>query len=61
MNKLSDYLTVKQAADYIGVCAETLRRWDRSGKLKGIRHPLNGYRLYQKEDLKQVLLSLQGV
>src|SRR5882672_5876365 len=39
-----DYLTVQQAARYIGVSAQTLRRWDAEGKLKSVRQPGNDYR-----------------
>jgi DNA-binding transcriptional MerR regulator len=60
MMKLSDWLNVTQAAKYLGVCSETLRRWDRSGKLTPSRHPINGYRLYDKAMLDQVLATLQG-
>ena len=60
MNKFSDYLTVKQAAGFLGICAEILRRWDRVGKLKSIRNPLNGYRLYNEKELTHLLESLHG-
>lgn len=53
--KLDDYLTVAQAAEYLGVSPSTLRNWDRSGKLKARRHPLNRYRLYRREDLDRLL------
>ena len=53
--KLGDYMTVAQAAEYLGVSPATLRNWDRTGKLKARRHPLNGYRLYRREDLDQIL------
>ena len=53
--RLSEYLTVKEAAEYLGVSASTLRNWDRHGKLKPYRHPVNGYRLYRKEDLSNLL------
>lgn len=56
--KISDYLTVDDASNLLGVCKETLRRWDRSGKLKSIRNPLNGYRLYKKEELEKLLNQL---
>lgn len=59
MHNLSDFLTVKQAANILGICTETLRRWDRSGKLKSFRHPLNGYRLYLGTDLTHFLNSFQ--
>lgn len=54
----SDYLTVQQAATMLGVSAATLRNWDRSGKLRATRHPLNGYRLYLKADLAKLLQDL---
>jgi len=53
--QLSDYLTVRQAASMLGVSSSTLRNWDRSGKLKAVRHPFNGYRLYIRKDLEKIL------
>lgn len=53
--KIDDYMTVAEAAEYLGVSPSTLRNWDRSGKLTARRHPLNGYRLYRREDLAQLL------
>lgn len=44
MNKL---VTVKKAAEILGVNPETLRRWDNKGKLKTRRHPMNNYRVYK--------------
>lgn len=43
-----DYLTLKEAADFLGVSPTTLRNWDHSGKVKAIRHPVNHYRLMRK-------------
>jgi superfamily II DNA or RNA helicase len=48
----SDYLTIQQAADYIGTSMQTLRRWDAAGRLKPVRHPANGYRYYRRDDLE---------
>lgn len=45
--------SVAQIADMLGVSKETLRRWDNSGKLRSIRNPMNNYRFYDKEQLKQ--------
>lgn len=55
---LADYLTVKQAAELLGVSVSTLRNWDRSGKLCSKRHPINSYRLYPETELRQLLLNL---
>jgi PAS domain S-box-containing protein/excisionase family DNA binding protein len=51
----ADYLTVSEAAEYLGVSPWTLRNWDNSGKLRPIRHPVNGYRIYRGEDLELLL------
>lgn len=53
--KRDDYVTVGKAATLVGVSASTLRNWDRSGKLIAYRHPINGYRLYRRSDLRQLL------
>jgi excisionase family DNA binding protein len=39
-------MTIKAAAAVLGVSEQTLRRWDKAGKLRAKRHPINGYRLY---------------
>ncbi len=56
----SEYHTVGEAAEFLGVSTTTLRNWDRSGKLKTRRHPKNDYRIYLHEDLEAVLQSRQG-
>ena len=52
---LADCLTIKEAAALLGVTPETLRNWDRANKLKPIRHPVNGYRLYPVAELRTLL------
>jgi MerR family regulatory protein len=53
--QLNGYLTVKEASAFLGISPATLRNWDRAGKLTPGRHPVNGYRLYRKEDLERIL------
>jgi excisionase family DNA binding protein len=53
------YLTVKQVAKLLGVTPLTVRNWDKSGKLKAIRHPINNYRLYRLEDIENFLKKLK--
>jgi CheY-like chemotaxis protein len=50
-----EYLTIAEAAAHVGVSPWTLRNWDRAGKLKAIRHPVNGYRIYRLCDLEAIL------
>ncbi len=45
--------SVAQVADMLGVSKETLRRWDNNGKLPSTRNPMNNYRFYGKEQLRQ--------
>ena len=52
---LSDYLTIGEASETLGVTRATLRNWDKTGKLKPYRHPVNGYRLYNRNELETLL------
>lgn len=54
------YLTIKEAADFIGVTTLTLRNWDKKGKLAAYRHPANSYRLYRMADLEKFVKSITG-
>lgn len=49
------YITIKDAADMLDVTPATLRNWDRSGKLKALRDPQNGYRIYDVNSISAVL------
>jgi excisionase family DNA binding protein len=48
-------LTVGEAAEILGVSASTIRNWDRAGKLKAVRHPMNNYRLYDRGELQALV------
>lgn len=50
---MKDFYSLAEVADLLSVSKETLRRWDKSGKLVPIRHPINDYRVYPIEALKQ--------
>ena len=47
----ADLITIAETAKLLGVSLPTLRRWDDSGKFRARRHPMNGYRMYAKEDV----------
>lgn len=53
----ADYLQVSEAADYIGVSSQTLRRWDRDGRLNAVRRPGSSYRYYRRTDLEPYRLE----
>ena len=46
---MSEYITLSEASELIGKSKETLRRWDREGKLSAVREPMSNYRVYKKE------------
>lgn len=45
-------LTISQAAEYLGVSLNTLRRWDESGKLVAIKKEGGTHRYYRENDLE---------
>ncbi|MCX6000344.1 MAG: MerR family DNA-binding transcriptional regulator [Chloroflexi bacterium] len=55
MPNINSYLSVSEAASFVGVSASTIRNWDRTGKLKAVRHPINNYRLYDRRQLQDLL------
>ena len=58
--KIADYLTVGEAAEQLGVSRSTLRNWDKANKLKPYRHPVNGYRLYRRQELEDLLKDIRS-
>jgi excisionase family DNA binding protein len=54
-NQLPKLLTIKQAAEILNVHTETLRRWDKDGKLKAVRINKRGDRRYKPEDLEKLI------
>ena len=56
---MSKYLSVSEAAEKLNVNSETLRRWDKSGKFKSSRHPINNYRVYSEEQVLSLVEDMQ--
>jgi excisionase family DNA binding protein len=54
-----ELLTIKDAAELLSVCEMTLRRWDAAGKFSAHRHPMNGYRLYRRDDLVRLRQQIE--
>ncbi len=53
------YLNVSEAAEKLGVNPETLRRWDRTGKFKSERNPINNYRVYPEDKIIGLIEEFQ--
>lgn len=59
MANLDEFLTVKEAAESLGVSPNTIRNWDRDGKIPVYRHPISQYRLFKCEDLESLLVQIE--
>ena len=57
MNK---YYSIRAFAKILGVTPQTLRNWDKSGKLKPHHTASNGYRYYSHEQLSNIT-KIQGI
>ena len=53
-------MTIKDAADMLGVSKLTLRNWDKSGKLIAYRHPISNYRVYKLVELEQLISKMES-
>lgn len=54
------YFSIKEAAEILGVSPLTLRNWDKSGKFKAARHPMNNYRVYKLSSLEHIIEDIEG-
>lgn len=57
--KINEYLNIKEASEFLGVTPNTLRNWEKAGKIRIIRNPFNRYRFYEKEALEQLLNTIK--
>ncbi len=58
MTKLTDYLQTAEAAEYLGVHHNTLRKWAARDDIPMHRNPANGYRLFKRSDLDVFLKKI---
>jgi len=54
------YFSIKEAAEILGVSPLTLRNWDRSGKFRAQRHPMNNYRVYKLAALEKIIEDIES-
>ncbi len=55
INNLPELLSITQACQVLGVHPNTLRNWDKEGRLKAIRIGVRKDRRYKKEDILRML------
>jgi excisionase family DNA binding protein len=54
------YLKVKEVANLLSVTPLTLRNWDKSGRLKALRNPINNYRVYKADEVELFLRRIES-
>ena len=57
---MEGFFTLAEAAKTLGKNKETLRRWDREGKLSAIREPMSNYRIYRKQEVFTLFSDFVG-
>ncbi len=55
---MNDFLTLTEASELIGKSKETLRRWDREGKLIAVREPISNYRVYNRNHVETLFSNV---
>ena len=55
METPSDYLQISVAEEYLGSSTNRLCDWGNAGKIAAVRHPVNGYLFFKREDLDALL------
>lgn len=55
---MANSVSLTEAASFLGVSKATLRNWDNDGKLSAIRNPVNGYRMYDLDELIKLKKAL---
>lgn len=53
----NNYVTLDEASKMLGKSKETLRRWDRAGKLTAVREPMSNYRVYNKAQVQSLFFE----
>jgi len=60
MKKDKSLLAIREAAKFLGVSIDTLRRWDSKGKLTAVRSS-GGHRYYSRDELDNFVSNLKAV
>ena len=58
MLKLDEYVKIAEAAKFLGVSQNTLRKWADEGRIDARVNPANGYRLFRLRDLETFLRKM---
>lgn len=54
------YISIKEAAEILGITPLTLRNWDKKGILTAYRNPINNYRVYKLDQVEMFLRRIEN-
>lgn len=54
------YLSIKEAAEILGITPLTLRNWDKKRILTAYRNPVNNYRVYRLDQIELFLRRIEN-
>ncbi len=54
------FLNVTEVSKIVGVTPLTVRNWDKKGKLRAYRNPVNNYRMYKVEDVEKLMQKIES-
>jgi len=57
---MKEHITIKEAANILGVSPQTLRNWEKYGQLVPYRNPINNYRVYRAEQIRAFLEDMHN-
>lgn len=58
--KLNEYITSKEAAEFLGVHPNTLKNWARKKKIAFYTSPMNKWYMFKKSDLEKILERIKS-
>jgi DNA (cytosine-5)-methyltransferase 1 len=59
MPRDKNLIRVKEAAELLGVCPNTVRAWGAEGRIPEYRHPVNNYRLFKRDELERLMKRVE--
>ncbi len=54
-----EFVLVSEAAEMLGVCANTIRSWGDNGKITEYRNPVNEYRMFKRKEIEGLIKKMQ--
>ena len=57
---MSKYISIKEAADLLGVTPQTMRNWEKRGQLIPYRNPINNYRRYKLSQIESFIEEMRN-